>query len=73
VGLIRRSRENRHSPSHIYLQLPTGSVRDAPEGTFCQESGAKKTRLRERKVPPNNQNQQQNKNNYYQHREDESL
>lgn len=72
-GLIRRQRESRHSPSHIFLNLPSGSIRGTPEGTIHPEERAKSPPQRGRKVPPNNQKQQQKQNNYYQHSEEESL
>lgn len=72
-GLIRRTREKRHCPSHIYLNLPEGSLQGTEEGTFCPEKGAKKPLTRGRKVPPNNRKEQLENSNYYQHREDESL
>ena len=72
-GLIRRSREKRHCPSHIFLNLPSGSIRGTEDGTNCPESGAKKPLTRVQKLPPNNMSHQHKKSNYYQHGEDESL
>lgn len=72
TGLIRRSREKRHQPSHIFLNLPVGSI----QGTQKEETRPCEVRktvsTRERKLPPNNP-RQHNRNNYYQHGEDESL
>ncbi len=68
-GLIRRCREGKHSANHIYLSLPSGSVRE----TLCTEQRPKTTAPTGRKVPPNNRRHQQDKSNYYQHGEDESL
>lgn len=72
-GLIRRRRENRHSPSHIFLNLPSGSIQGTMEATKCSCEGAKTPPQRERKVPPNNRRKQQQQSNYYQHSEEESL
>jgi len=68
-GLIRRSREGKHRASHIYLYLPTGSIK----GTNCTDQSTKLPLLTGRKVPPNNSSKQQKISNYYQHREEESL
>ncbi len=68
-GLIRRSREGKNRANHIYLYLPTGSIK----GTNCTDQSTKLLPLRGRKVPPNNSSKQQNMSNYYQHREEESL
>ena len=73
VGLIRRSRQKRHCPSHIHLNLPTESIQGTGEGTYCPEKGAKKSFTRAQKVPANNRKEQLENSNYYQHREDESL
>lgn len=72
-GLIRRTREKRHSPSHIFLNLPTESMKGTSEGPICPEEGTKMHLTRGRKVPPNNRKEQPKKSNYYQHGEDESL
>lgn len=72
-GLIRRCRQSRHSPSHTFLSLPSGSIQGTPEGTNCPGDGAKMTPQRERKVPPNNLRKQPKQSNYYQHSEEESL
>ena len=72
-GLIRRTREKRHAPSHIYLNLPSGSIGGTGEGTICPEKGAKRTLTKVQKVPPNNRKEQHNYSNYYQHGEEESL
>lgn len=72
-GLIRRTREKRHCPSHIFLNLPLGCIKGTGEGTFGPEKGAKKTDTTGRKVPANNRKQQQKSNNYYQYCEEESL
>lgn len=72
-GLIRRCRPGRLAPSHIYLNLPSGSHGEPlqePEGT---SDGPEKTRWKGRKVPPNNRRKQPEYSNPYQHREDESL
>lgn len=68
-GLIYRQRQNRNSPNHIYLALPTGSVK----GTKCTDQRLKQIASTGRKVPANNQKQQQNWNDFYQYGEDESL
>lgn len=73
IGLIRRSRTKRHSPSHIYLQLPSGSIRKTGEGTNCPGSGAKTDLTKVMKVPPNNRRKQLKKSDYYQRSEEESL
>ena len=72
-GLIRRSREKRHCPSHIFLNLPPESIKGTGEGTNCPEERAKTHLTRGQKVPPNNRKEQQNHSNYYQHGEEESL
>ena len=72
-GLIRRHRENRHSPSHIFLNLPTGSLKGTEDATFCPEDGAKTPPQRGRNLPPNNRRKQPNYSNNYQHSEEESL
>ena len=72
-GLIRRSREKRHQPSHIYLCLPAGSIQETGQEEKSPAEVKKTAPARERKVPPNNRKEQQNQNNYYQHGEDESL
>ena len=68
-GLIRRRREGKPGASHIYLSLPTGSIKE----TICTEESPAMAPPAGRKVPPNNRKEQQNNSNYYQHREDESL
>jgi len=68
-GLIRRCRELRNGPSHIYVNLPSGSFRE----TKCTGESPKMPASTGRKVPPNNRSKQQNQSNYYQHGEDESL
>ena len=73
IGLIRRSRTKRHSPSHIYLKIPSGSIRETGEGTNCPGSGAKTDLTKAKKVPPNNRRKQLKKSDYYQRSEEESL
>ncbi len=68
-GLIRRRRERKNGASHIYLNLPSGSI----QATECTGNGAEMSPWGGRKVPPNNRRKQQNISNYYQHGEDESL
>ena len=72
-GLIRRTREKRHRPSHIFLNLPSGSIKGTKEGTNCPEDRTKTDVTTGQIVPPNNRKQQLIKSNYYQHGEDESL
>lgn len=72
-GLIRRHRESRHSPSHIFLNLPAESIQGTGEGTFRPEAGPKMPSQTGKKVPSNNIRKQQKQSNYYQHREEESL
>lgn len=72
-GLIRRFREKRYSPSHIFLSLPAASRKEPEEGTKCPEENPKSAPNRGRKVPPNNLRKQHNSSNDYQHGEDESL
>ncbi len=68
-GLIRRSREGKNRANHIYLYLPTGSIK----GTNCTGQSPKMPPSTGRKVPPNNRSKQHNRSNYYQHGEEESL
>ena len=68
-GLIRRCREGKHRANHIYLYLPTGSIK----GTNCTGDGPKMPPSTGRKVPANNRRQQLITSNYYQHGEEESL
>ena len=68
-GLIRRHREVKNGASHIYLCLPSGSVR-GPNRTGQSPKPPPPTG---QKVPPNNRRKQTNTSNYYQHGEDESL
>ena len=72
-GLIRRCRESRHSPSKIYLYLPSASVKETAEGTNCTDESPVLPLQRVQKVPPNNLSKQRNRSNYYQHGEEESL
>lgn len=72
-GLIRRHRENRHSPSQIYLYLPSASIKETPEGTNRPKESPVSSPQRVQKVPPNNRSKQHNRSNYYQHGEEESL
>jgi DNA-binding MarR family transcriptional regulator len=72
-GLIRRLRESRHSPSHIFLSLPAGSAKGTEEATLCPREGPETPPQRGRKVPPNNRKEQHKKSNYYQYGEEESL
>ena len=72
-GLIRRCRENRHSPSQIYLYLPSLSIKETTEGTNCTDERPVLPLQRMQKVPPNNLSIQRNRSNYYQHGEEESL
>lgn len=73
LGLIRRHREKRHCPSHIFLCLPAESIQGTGQGTNCTDDRKKTPPQRERKVPPNNRREQHNRSNYYQHSEEESL
>lgn len=68
-GLIRRRREVKNGASHIYLCIPSGSMKE----TNCTGDGKKLTSPTGRKVPTNNKREQHNTSNYYQHREEESL
>lgn len=68
-GLIRRRREIKNGASHIYLCLPTGSIR----GTKCPGDIPKTHRSTGTKVPPNNHKKQTERYNDYQCGEDESL
>lgn len=72
-GLIRRCRENRYGPSHIYLRLPTGSIKETEGGTKRTGQGSPMYPRRGQKVPPNNRNKQPQYSNHYQYGEDESL
>ena len=72
-GLIRRSREKRHCPSRIFLNLPAGSIQGTAEERKCPEEGAKTSLTKGRKVPPNNRKEQHKKSNYYQYGKEESL
>lgn len=68
-GLIRRCREVRNSANHIYLRLPSASIKE----TNRTPEEAKTAPPTGRKVSPNNRKKQLNISNYYQHGEDESL
>ena len=68
-GLIRRHRQVRNGPSHIFVNLPSGSLKE----TKCTPAGPEMPPPTGRKVPGNNNRKQRNKSNYYQHGEDESL
>ena len=68
-GLIRRHREVGNGPSHIFVNLPSGSRK----GTEVTPESPEMPPPAGRKVPGNNRRKQQDKSNYYQHGEDESL
>ena len=72
-GLIRRSREKRHQPSRIFLNLPVSSIQGTQPEENEPSEGQKTVPAGARKLPPNNIRQQHNRSNYYQHGEDESL
>ena len=68
-GLIRRRREVKNGASHIYLCVPSGSIKD----TNCTGNGKNQSPPTGRKVPSNNRRKQHNILNDYQHGEEESL
>lgn len=72
-GLIRRHRQSRGGPSHIFLRLPTASIKAPDTGRDIARKRNKSSAATGRNLPPNNVRQQQDQSNYYQHREEESL
>ena len=72
-GLIRRHRQSRGGPSHIFLRLPAGSIKVPDTGREIPRKGQKTSASPGRMLPPNNVRQQRDQSNYYQHREEESL
>ena len=72
-GLILRNRPKQNGPSHIYLNLPAGSIK---AGDTVQEwiwQGAKTGGHTVQKRSGNNRRKRQDLSDYYQREEDESL
>ncbi len=72
-GLIRKIREVKNGPNHIFLNIPEGSKKLLSEGTYRPVVSTKMTTCTGQNVPGNNKKKQNEKENYYQHGEDESL
>lgn len=74
-GLIHRDRQVRNGPNHIYLNLPSASIKDPGTGTKGTDQLSSKPASSGRKVPTNNKRKQHHYSNHndYQCGEDESL
>lgn len=72
-GLIRRTRPKQNGPSHVYLNLPAGSIKAGGTAQNRPWQGAKTGGHTVQKRSGNNRRKRQDLSDYYQREEDESL
>ena len=72
-GLIRRERLRKNGPSHIYLNLPAGSIKAGGTAQKCTLQRPETDGWTVQKRPMNNRLAQRDLNDYYKREDDESL